>query len=91
MGRRKMTEEQKLEKEMEEYCQGYLRWMADSLAVYKNRKKMTKLETASDLNIGCKAVSMILAEEPVELSSKDLFRLMFIFEKVTGQKKEVTQ
>ena len=61
---------------MEQMYQRRLKWMADGLATYKNRQRMTNAEVASALSIGVNTVAKLLNAEEVKLSTKDMFRIM---------------
>ena len=91
MGRRKMTEEQKLAQKMDEQCQAALQFLADGLAVYKNRNKKTNLEIANDWHIGVNTVSLLLGakEAQTSLTTKEFLRLMIVCGLTIGKKQEV--
>lgn len=81
---RPLTEAQRLEKAYQER----LKWMADGLAVYKNRRKMTNAEVAAALSIGVNTVPKILNAEEVRLATKDMLRLMFACGLTVSKKQE---
>lgn len=70
---RPLTEAQR----REQVYQERLKWMADGLAVYKNRNRLTNAEVASALSIGVNTVAKVLNADEVKLSTKDMLRLMF--------------
>lgn len=81
---RPLTEAQRIEKAY----QDRLKWMADGLAVYKNRNRMTNAEVASALSIGVNTVAKVLNADEVKLSTKDMLRLMFACGLTVGKKQE---
>ena len=82
---RPLTEAQRVERAYQER----LKWMADGLAVYKNRNHMTNAEVASALHIGINTVAKVLNADEVKLSTKDMLRLMFACGLTVGKKQEV--
>ena len=68
---RPLTEAQR----REQFYQERLKWMADGLAVYKNRNRLTNAEVASALSIGVNTVAKVLNADEVKLSTKDMLRL----------------
>lgn len=83
---RPLTEAQRIEKAY----QDRLKWMADGLAIYKNRNHLTNAEVASTLSIGVNTVAKVLNAEEVKLSTKDMLRLMFACGLTVGKKQEAT-
>lgn len=83
---RPLTEAQR----REQVYQERLKWMADGLAVYKNRNRLTNAEVASALSIGVNTVAKVLNADEVKLSTKDMLRLMFACGLTVGKKQEVT-
>ena len=81
---RPFTEAQRTEKAY----QDRLKWMADGLAVYKNRNRMTNAEVASALSIGVNTVAKVLNADEVKLSTKDMLRLMFACGLTVDKKEE---
>ena len=84
---RPLSEAQRIEKAY----QDRLKWMADGLAIYKNRNRMTNAEVASTLHIGVNTVAKVLNAEEIKLSTKDMLRLMFACGLTVGKKKEEEQ
>lgn len=82
---RPLTEAQRIEKAY----QDRLKWMADGLAIYKNRNHLTNAEVASALSIGVNTVAKVLNADEVKLSTKDMLRLMFACGLTVGKKQEV--
>ena len=81
---RPLTEAQR----REQIYQERLKWMADGLAVYKNRNRLTNAEVASALSIGVNTVAKVLNADEVKLSTKDMLRLMFACGLTVGKKQE---
>ena len=81
---RPLTEAQR----REQVYQERLKWMADGLAVYKNRNRLTNAEVASALSIGVNTVAKVLNADEVKLSTKDMLRLMFACGRTVGKKQE---
>lgn len=81
---RPLTEAQR----REQVYQERMKWMADGLAVYKNRNRLTNAEVASALSISVNTVAKVLNADEVKLPTKDMLRLMFACGLTVGKKQE---